>query len=57
MAVASLCFLFFYPWFRHEVDFRSGDLKWILLMAFCEPCLYFVFEAGRSSTHPLPRPA
>ncbi len=45
MAVASLCFLFFYRWFRNAVNFRSGDLKWILLMAFCEPCLYFIFEA------------
>ncbi len=45
MAVASLCFLFFYRWFRNSVDFRSGDLKFILLMAFCEPCLYFIFEA------------
>lgn len=45
MAVASLCFLCLYRWFRNSADFRAGDLKFILLMAFCEPCLYFIFEA------------
>ncbi len=45
MAVASVCFLFFFRWFRNSVNFRRGDLKHILLMAFFEPCLYFVFEA------------
>ena len=45
MAVASVCFLFFCRWFRNSVNFQWGDLKFILLMALCEPCLYFVFEA------------
>lgn len=45
MAVASICFLLLYRWFMNSVDFRWGDLKYILFMAFCEPCLYFIFEA------------
>ena len=45
MAVASVCFLFFCPGFRRTVTFRPGDLKYILFMALCEPCLYFIFEA------------
>ncbi|KJS28988.1 MAG: membrane protein [Desulfatitalea sp. BRH_c12] len=45
MAVASVCFLVMYRWIRTSIDFRAGDLKYILLMAFCEPCLYFIFEA------------
>lgn len=45
MAVASICFLFLYKWLRNSVDYRKGDLRYILFMAFCEPCLYFLFEA------------
>ena len=45
MAVASACFLLFAKWFIRTVDFRWSDLKAILFMAFCEPCLYFIFEA------------
>jgi drug/metabolite transporter (DMT)-like permease len=45
MAVASVCFLFFLRRFRNSVAYQKGDLKYILFMAFCEPCLYFLFEA------------
>jgi len=45
MAVASVCFLLLCRWFMNSVDFRWSDLKYILFMAFCEPCLYFLFEA------------
>lgn len=45
MAVASLCFLCILPRFRGKVRYRKGDLRPILFMAICEPCLYFVFEA------------
>ncbi len=45
MLVASLCFLPLLPYLLKEVRFRSSDVKSILLMAFCEPCLYFLFEA------------
>jgi drug/metabolite transporter (DMT)-like permease len=45
MAVASICFLFFIKWFQNSVDYQKGDLKYILFMAFCEPCLYYLFEA------------
>ncbi len=44
MLVASICFLFFLPRWR-AVTFRRGDWKPILFMVFCEPCLYFLFEA------------
>ena len=45
MAVASICFLLLGRWLVSSVRFRREDLKFILLMAFCEPCLYFLFEA------------
>lgn len=45
MAVASVCFLLLGRWIVSSVCFRRGDLKYILLMAFCEPCLYYLFEA------------
>ena len=45
MAVASVCFIFLLVGFRNLVDYRSGDLKYLLFMALCEPCLYFIFEA------------
>ena len=45
MAVASLCAVFF-PFVFRGVNLRKKDLKWILLMAFCAPCLYFIFEAN-----------
>jgi drug/metabolite transporter (DMT)-like permease len=44
MFLASLCFLFFIKKFK-RMGFRMEDLKYILFMAFCEPCLYFIFEA------------
>jgi len=43
MALASFCFLFFPRPFR-RVKYQPGDLKYILFMGFCEPCLYFLFE-------------
>lgn len=44
MILASLCFLFFIPNFRRQ-PIRKGDFKWLAFMAFCEPCMYFVFES------------
>lgn len=44
MAVASVLFLCFYRKYRPE-RVHPGDLKYLLLMAVCEPCLYFLFEA------------
>jgi len=44
MFIASLCFVVFIPAFR-KVKWRRGDLKYLLIMAICEPCLYFIFEA------------
>ena len=44
MFIASLCLLIFYPSFR-KLNWRRRDIKYLLLMAICEPCLYFLFEA------------
>lgn len=44
MMLASLCFLFFIPNFKKQ-PIRKGDFKWLVFMAFCEPCMYFVFES------------
>lgn len=44
MAVASVCFLFIIRYFKNN-RYRKGDLKYLIFMAFCEPCLYFMFEA------------
>lgn len=43
MILASAVLFFFIPVFRKE-SYRAGDWKWFLLLALCEPCLYFVFE-------------
>ena len=44
MFIASLCFIIFIPSFR-KLNWRRRDLKYLLFMAICEPCLYFIFEA------------
>lgn len=44
MFIASLCFLVFIPAFR-KIKWRRQDLKYLMIMAVCEPCLYFIFEA------------
>lgn len=44
MAVAALCFLG--VWRKLcTVHYRKGDWKPLLFMGFCEPCLYYLFEA------------
>jgi drug/metabolite transporter (DMT)-like permease len=45
MAVASMGFLLLGRWILSSVKFRWSDLKYMLFMAFCEPCLYYLFEA------------
>ena len=45
MFIASLCAVFFPFVFKHIKHVRASDIKYIALMAFCEPCLYFIFEA------------
>lgn len=45
MMVASLCFLVIGKRLARSLDYRPGDYKPLLFMAFCEPCLYFIFEA------------
>jgi len=44
MFIASLCFLYFIKGFL-KYDFTKDDIKYILLLALFEPCLYFIFEA------------
>lgn len=44
MLIASFCFLYFIKDFL-KLDFTRKDLKYILLLAVFEPCLYFIFEA------------
>ncbi len=44
LLVASLCFLYFIKRFL-KYDFTKDDIKYILLLAIFEPCLYFIFEA------------
>ena len=44
MLVASLVFMFFIKSFL-KYNFTKSDIKYILLLAVFEPCLYFIFEA------------
>ncbi len=44
MSTASLCFVYFIKDFI-KYKFTKNDIKLIVLMAFFEPCLYFIFEA------------
>lgn len=44
MALGSLVFLLAWRW-RGRIQYRAGDWKYLLGLATCEPCLYFVFEA------------
>jgi drug/metabolite transporter (DMT)-like permease len=44
MALGSLVFLLAWRW-RGRVQYRSGDWVYLLGLAACEPCLYFLFEA------------
>ncbi len=45
MLVASICFLVVGKRVTHALHYRKGDYKLLLFMCFCEPCLYFLFEA------------
>lgn len=42
--IASLCFLMVWRWLKTRV--RREDIKYLLLMALAEPCLYFLFESA-----------
>lgn len=44
MALGSLVFLLAWRW-RGQIHYRAGDWKYLLGLAACEPCLYFLFEA------------
>ena len=44
MALGSLVFLLAWRW-RGQMTYQAGDWKYLLGLAVCEPCLYFVFEA------------
>ncbi len=44
IALGSLVFLLAWRW-RGQMHYRAGDWKYLLGLAACEPCLYFLFEA------------
>lgn len=44
MLVATLCFVFFYRILK-KVRYQPGTWKPLLVMALCDPCLSFIFEA------------
>lgn len=44
MLIASLCFIYFIKDFK-KYTFTKKDIKFIMLLGFFEPCLYFIFEA------------
>lgn len=44
MFLGSLVFLLAWRW-RGRLDYRRGDWRYLLALAACEPCLYFIFEA------------
>lgn len=44
MALGSLVFLLAWRW-RGRVHYCAGDWRYLLGLAACEPCLYFIFEA------------
>jgi drug/metabolite transporter (DMT)-like permease len=44
MALGSLVFLLAWRW-SGRMQYRPGDWKFLLGLAACEPCLYFLFEA------------
>lgn len=44
MFVASICFLLLWKYIFKDFKYYKGDYKILLFMAFCEPCLYFIFE-------------
>ncbi|WP_068829959.1 DMT family transporter [Pseudomonas sp. BMS12] len=44
MAIGSLVFLLAWRW-RGRLEYRRGDWRYLLALAACEPCLYFIFEA------------
>lgn len=44
MIIASFIFLLLAKFLRGQ-SYRAGDWKYLLIMSFCEPCLYFILEA------------
>jgi drug/metabolite transporter (DMT)-like permease len=44
MFIASFCFIYFIKDFL-KYNFSKKDIKYIVLLGFFEPCLYFIFEA------------
>lgn len=44
MVIAFIFILIFLKPLRN-VEFRKKDFKYLLFLGFCEPCLYFIFEA------------
>lgn len=45
MGIASVIFILIWRLWYGKWNYRAGDWKIFLVMAACEPCLYFLFEA------------
>lgn len=45
MMIASSLLLPFMLWRGVRWRYQAGDWRWLALLGFCEPCLYFLFEA------------
>ncbi len=45
MFMGSLCFFVVYLRYRANMTIKRKDIPLLLFMIFCEPCLYFIFEA------------
>jgi drug/metabolite transporter (DMT)-like permease len=45
MAVACVCYYAIVHRYHKKIRIKKGDLKLLVLMAFCEPCLYYIFES------------
>ncbi|WP_432452589.1 MULTISPECIES: DMT family transporter [unclassified Agarivorans] len=45
MSIGTTAFLVVWPWLRQDFKYQAGDWKFLMGMAFFEPCLYFLFES------------
>lgn len=45
MAICTLCLAPFVWSAWRRIDRQRGDWRWLVFMALCEPCLYFLFES------------
>ena len=46
MSLSTILFIPFFLTIYRKVKIDKSDIKFILLMVLCEPCLYFIFETN-----------